>query len=62
MADVIAWRYVQEAMAGGLLSEKGRQEVLERVDGKVPDKIEVSLEPPAVASLRQLQERLREAG
>ena len=58
-ADVVAWRYVMEAMSGGLLSEKGRQEVIERVDGKVPDKLIVEQEPRAVVALRELQERLR---
>ena len=59
VADGIAWRYVSEALAGGLLSEKGRQEVIERADGKVPDRLVVSEEPASVRSLRELQERLR---
>lgn len=59
VADDIAWRYVAEACAGGLVSERGRQEVIERVDGKVPDKLIVEQEPRAVVALRELQERLR---
>lgn len=58
-ADVVAWRYVQEAMAGGLLSERGRQEVIERIDGKVPEHLIISEEPAAVRSLRELQAHLR---
>ena len=59
VADGIAWRYVAEALAGGLLSERGRQEVIERVDGKVPDKLIIAEEPRAVTALRELQERLK---
>ena len=58
VADGIAWRYVAEALAGGLLSEKGRQEVIERVDGKVPDKLIIAEEPKAVGAIKELQDEL----
>lgn len=41
VGDVIAYNYVFEAMAGSQISERGRQEVIERVDGKVVEKREV---------------------
>lgn len=59
VADVVALTYVKEAMVGGVLLWRGRQEVLERADGKVPDKIEVRDEPPAVGAIRELQTKLR---
>ena len=57
VADVVAMAYVFEAMQSGY--DRARQEVIERVDGKVPDKIEIYEEPPAVAAIRELQAKLR---
>ena len=57
VADVVAAGYVFEAMQSGF--DRGRQEVIERADGRVPALIEVREEPPAVAALRELQGKMR---
>ena len=54
--DQVAYRLVLEAMGGSAISERGRQEVIDRIDGKVVEKIEVWTEPPAIAALKALKE------